>query len=246
MPADAEATLPALIEAVKAAIPNDRKAAIAKRGEAIRKAYTDGACECETQRGNCLGCLAHQHRPPGDGDLGADQGSRLVAGRVRGQCQLLAEPAMADGKASPLAWPLRRLRRRLRRAGLGRRRAGQPRSRPLLRVDPVRRRPDVRAGRAVDGGAAQDSALGGHAQQPRLSSGSDACAAPGEFPQPRRQCRQRHEPARHQHRESGYRISQAGGIDGMVGQGYRSRIRPILAPPSSKPSPWSNRASRPC
>lgn len=42
MPADAEATLPSLIEAVKAAIPNDRKAAIAKRGETIRKAYTEG------------------------------------------------------------------------------------------------------------------------------------------------------------------------------------------------------------
>ncbi|MBI3702478.1 MAG: twin-arginine translocation signal domain-containing protein, partial [Rhizobiales bacterium] len=42
MPADAEATLPVLIEAVKAAIPNDRKAAIAKRGEAIRKAHTEG------------------------------------------------------------------------------------------------------------------------------------------------------------------------------------------------------------
>ena len=38
MPADAEATLPALIEAVKSAIPNDRKAAIEKRGEAARKA----------------------------------------------------------------------------------------------------------------------------------------------------------------------------------------------------------------
>ena len=42
MPADAEATLPALIEAVKAAIPNDRKAAIAQRGEGIRKAYATG------------------------------------------------------------------------------------------------------------------------------------------------------------------------------------------------------------
>jgi acetolactate synthase-1/2/3 large subunit len=41
MPADAEATLPALIEAVKAAIPNDRKAAIEKRGEAAKKAYAD-------------------------------------------------------------------------------------------------------------------------------------------------------------------------------------------------------------
>jgi acetolactate synthase I/II/III large subunit len=42
MAADPEATLPALIEAVKAAIPNDRKAAIEKRGEAARKAYADG------------------------------------------------------------------------------------------------------------------------------------------------------------------------------------------------------------
>src|SRR5260221_1381642 len=42
MAGDAEATLPALIEAVKAAIPNDRKAAIEKRGEAARKAYAEG------------------------------------------------------------------------------------------------------------------------------------------------------------------------------------------------------------
>ena len=37
MAADAETTLPSLIEAVKAAIPNDRKAAIEKRGEAARR-----------------------------------------------------------------------------------------------------------------------------------------------------------------------------------------------------------------
>jgi thiamine pyrophosphate-dependent acetolactate synthase large subunit-like protein len=43
MPGDAEATLPALIEAVRSAIPNDRKAAIEKRGEAIKKAYREGA-----------------------------------------------------------------------------------------------------------------------------------------------------------------------------------------------------------
>ncbi|MBV8287492.1 MAG: thiamine pyrophosphate-binding protein [Hyphomicrobiales bacterium] len=41
MAADAEATLPALIEAVKAAIPDDRKAAIEKRGEAARKAFAE-------------------------------------------------------------------------------------------------------------------------------------------------------------------------------------------------------------
>jgi acetolactate synthase-1/2/3 large subunit len=42
MAADAEATLPALIEAVKVAIPNDRKASIAKRGETARKAFAEG------------------------------------------------------------------------------------------------------------------------------------------------------------------------------------------------------------
>jgi acetolactate synthase-1/2/3 large subunit len=42
MPADAEATLPALIEAVKSAIPDSRKDAIAKRGEAFRKASATG------------------------------------------------------------------------------------------------------------------------------------------------------------------------------------------------------------
>ena len=41
MAADAEATLPSLIEAVKQAIPNDRKAAIEKRGEAARKARAE-------------------------------------------------------------------------------------------------------------------------------------------------------------------------------------------------------------
>jgi acetolactate synthase I/II/III large subunit len=42
MAGDAEATLPALIEAVKAAIPKDKKAAIEKRGEAAKKAYAEG------------------------------------------------------------------------------------------------------------------------------------------------------------------------------------------------------------
>src|SRR5262249_46655002 len=42
MAADAEATLPALIEAVRAAIPNDRKAAIEKRGDAVKKAWASG------------------------------------------------------------------------------------------------------------------------------------------------------------------------------------------------------------
>ena len=38
---DAEATLPALIEAVRSAIPDSRKSAIAKRGEAAKRAHAD-------------------------------------------------------------------------------------------------------------------------------------------------------------------------------------------------------------
>jgi len=41
MAADAEATLPALLDAVKSAIPNDRKAAIEKRGETLKKAHAE-------------------------------------------------------------------------------------------------------------------------------------------------------------------------------------------------------------
>lgn len=41
MAGDAEATLPALIEAVKAALPNDRKDTMAKRAEAARKSYAE-------------------------------------------------------------------------------------------------------------------------------------------------------------------------------------------------------------
>jgi acetolactate synthase I/II/III large subunit len=39
MPGDAEATLPPLIDAVKSAIGNDRKDAMAKRGDGIRRAH---------------------------------------------------------------------------------------------------------------------------------------------------------------------------------------------------------------
>ncbi|HEY6831836.1 MAG TPA: thiamine pyrophosphate-dependent enzyme [Pseudolabrys sp.] len=38
---DAEATLPALIEAVKSALPADRKSALAQRGDAMRKAWSE-------------------------------------------------------------------------------------------------------------------------------------------------------------------------------------------------------------
>ncbi len=102
------------------------------------------------------------------------------------QCQQLAAPAVADGEALSLARPFGRLRRGLRRAGVGRRGARQSRSRPVLGQHPVRRRPDVRAGRAVDRGAPQDPAARRDAQQPRLPPGGHARAAPVQLPQSRR------------------------------------------------------------
>jgi thiamine pyrophosphate-dependent acetolactate synthase large subunit-like protein len=58
MAADAEATLPALIEAVKAAIPASAKAAIEKRGEAIRKASAEAR-----ERTKALAALAWDASP---------------------------------------------------------------------------------------------------------------------------------------------------------------------------------------
>jgi len=49
MPADAEATMPALIEALKSAIPNDKKDLIAKRGENAKKAYAEEWAKTQAQ-----------------------------------------------------------------------------------------------------------------------------------------------------------------------------------------------------
>ena len=53
MAADAEGTLPALIEAVRSAIPNSRKDAIAQRGQAARKAHADQ--EARTKQAAAIG-----------------------------------------------------------------------------------------------------------------------------------------------------------------------------------------------
>ena len=162
MPGDAEATLPSLIEAVKSAIPNDRKDAIAKRGEAVRQAHAKNL-EATKQAAAIAWDASDQHGAACHRALRPDQGPRLVPGLKLRQYQRLGQPLVADGEALPVARRLGRLRRRLRRTGCGRRRARQPRSRPLLGEYPGRRRPDVCAGRAVDGGTAQDPAAVDHA-----------------------------------------------------------------------------------
>ena len=209
MAADAEATLPALIEAVKQALPAGRKAAIEARGQAMKKAWSEARERTRQAAALRLGCEPDLNRAPGDGSLRADQGPRLVLGRRRPATVELAEPAVADGQALPPHRRTGRLRHRLRRAGRGRRRARQSRRRTLLGQLPAGRRPDVLAGRAVDRGASQNSAVVGDAQQPRLPSGSDARAAHVEPAQPRCLSRQGSRAARHAHRKSGHRLRQA-------------------------------------
>ena len=126
MAADAEATLPALIEAVKSAIPASAKAAIEKRGEALRKAKQEGRERTLAAAGDRLGREPDQHRAADHGDLGADQGPRLVDGRLRPADEQLAVAAVADGQALPPSRQLGRLRPRLQPAGVGRRGARQP------------------------------------------------------------------------------------------------------------------------
>ena len=188
---DVEATLPALIEAVKLALPDEPQGRDRKARPGHQGGSRQGPRKHQAGGRHRLGRKPDQHRAAVHGDLCADQGHGLVAGAVVRQCQRLAAAAVGDGQALPLDRDVRRLRRRLGRAGFGRRCAGQPRRRALLGLDPVRRRHDVRAGRAVDRGAPQDPDACGHAQQPRLSPGGDARAAAGELPQSHGQCRQR-------------------------------------------------------
>ena len=83
MAGDAQATMPALIEAVKQALPANRAANIEARGAAMKKAWGRGARTNAAGGVLRLGCEPDQHGAHDDGSLRADQGSRLVIGRRR-------------------------------------------------------------------------------------------------------------------------------------------------------------------
>ena len=85
-------------------------------------------------------------------------------------------------------------------------------------------------------GASQHSDADCDAQQPRLSSGGDARAAPVQPAQPRRRARQDHGSDRHLDRGARHRLRQAGIVDGRVRASARSRIRRISRRRSSAPS----------
>ncbi len=192
--ADGEATLPALIEAVKRLVTGDRRRVFEERGARLAEArratlerarlaasYAWDASPVSTARSVC-------------GTLGADQARGLVAGvELLQRWWRLAQAAVGFQQALSLAWRCRRGRNRLWRARLGRRRARQQAARAVVGGHSDRRRSHVRARGAVDRRAPQDSAAEHHEQQPRVPHGSDARAAHVQPAQPG--CRSRYRSA---------------------------------------------------
>jgi acetolactate synthase-1/2/3 large subunit len=205
MAADAEATLPALVEAVKRLITSDRRRYFDDRRAKLADAHAsalDEAREAAAQGWDsspistarlCAEVWAQiQDR---DWSLVADvifmQNWPLRLWAMDKHYHYIGGPGgYGVGYGAPAAVG----------AALANRRHG--------RADgelPVRRRPDVRAGRAVDGRASQDPAAHGDAQQPRVSPGSDGSAADGARPRPQRHARAH----RHEARGSGDRFREA-------------------------------------
>ena len=185
-PADAEATLPALIEAVKSAIPRRSAAHRTQRGEAAQEGARRGR-SARTRQAAAIGW-----------DASPISTARLCMetyGAVKDLDWSIVVPVGNVSNWLTRLWPIEKHHHWLGRSGGYGVGYGAPASvgaalanrdaRSLLGRHPVRRRPDVRARRAVDRREAQDPAARGHAQQPRLASGSDARAAHGELPQPR-------------------------------------------------------------
>ena len=185
MAADAEATLPALIEAVKAAIPNDRKAAIEKRGEAAKKGYADGRVRTKE-----AAAVAWDATPIST--------ARLVMETYAQIKDLDWSLVASSGNVSNWhrrLWPMDKYHHHIGYSGgygvgygapssVGAALANRDLGRFSVSIQ-SRRRLDVRAGRAVDRRQTQDSSAGRDAQQPRLSSGTHARAAAVELPQSR-------------------------------------------------------------
>jgi acetolactate synthase-1/2/3 large subunit len=162
---DGEATLPALIEAVK------------RRVDAGR-AGGDGR-GCQERSHHRLGCKSDHHRAAVCGAMGADPSRRLVAGWQR-HPYAVATAVVGFRCIISLERILWRRRRRLQRSGFGGRGARQQEAWTAEREHPGRRRHDVRTRHLVDGRAPSHSHSLHHAQQSGLSSGIHVRAGDGQ------------------------------------------------------------------
>ena len=225
--ADGQATLPSLIEACKRLITADRRRAMDDRGK------TDRGGERTEPR-------ARPHR----GEL--RRGTPARSARHASAAEMWdavknKDWALVGGGGSRL-WNIDKFyqtTRRRRGGGVG---SGLPtavgaalahkKSRPVVHRHAERRRPDVRAGRAVDGRPSPDSDAARDAQQPRVSPGGHAHSANGE-PAPARHHQRGHRHDDRQIRTSTTRRSRAAWACTARG---RSRIRRISARRSG--APW--------
>ena len=203
----------------EAAIPAAKRSAFAQRGEAATKAHAEDARAHAAGRRDGWDASPISTARLCMETCNAIKDARLVARFPVGQRQQLADRASGrsssttSGSAARAATASATARRprSARRSPTG--------TRALLGQHPGRRRPDVRARRAVDRRASQDPAARRDAQQPRLPPGSDARAAHRQLPQPAVELRRRPGPGRHADREPRHRVPQARGVDGLVGEG---------------------------
>ena len=168
MAADAEATLPLLIDEVKRQLTPDRKRALQERGAKIAEIHQQARERRRWKPPRSGGTRARSAWRDCRAELWvADSERRLVARVVAGFHQRLAGPAVEHRQALSLH---RRPGRRgdgLRRARRGRRRARESQARPAVDQHPDRRRSELRARRALDRVPPQDPAADRDAQQPR-------------------------------------------------------------------------------
>ena len=244
MPGDAEATLPSLIEAVKSAIGNDRKDAIAKRGDGIRQAHAKGLAATKE-----AAAIAWDAQPISTARLLME-----TYAQIKDEDWSLVSTSGNTSNWANRLWPMEKHYQWLGASGgygvgygapgsigaaLGNRDLGRF-SVSIQSDGDLMYAPGVlwtAARHKIPLLAVMHNNRGYHQEV-------HACSAHVEFPQSRRQYRQRSGADRHQHHESGHRRITISPNRWAGGRRDRSPIRPILGRRSRKRSPWSRPASR--
>jgi acetolactate synthase-1/2/3 large subunit len=218
MAADAEATLPGLIEEVKEAIPN-RKTTIEKRGEAANKAFAEARNRIRQNA-----ALAWDASPISTARMAME-----IWAEIKDLDWSLVSSSGIGNNWPNVLWRMEKYQQWLGASGGYGVGYGAPAAvgaalanRDLGRFSVnIQADGDLMYAPGVLWTAARHNIplAHGHAQQSRLSPGGHAPAEALELPQSRRQSRQGLGSHRHQHPESRHRVSQARGVHGLVGEG---------------------------
>ena len=183
--ADPEATLPALIEEVQKLLTPDKKRLFEERGK--KHAEANRAARAAAVEAASVGWNAS---PVSLARIAAE-----LWPLIKNEDWSYVSPQDFVGNWPNRLWDMKKIyhyhrragsrRHGLRRAGVGRRGAGQQEARTLSINIQTDGDLNYSPGRALDRGASPHSAAEHHAQQPRLSPGSDVHRADGQHPQSR-------------------------------------------------------------